>query len=361
MPVDALAGSFNPELGRPTKERHSHAALRSMTNAVEGKMKQVKWFLPVVVLLLSSIFSGCDLCGYSQPERWLKLPTAIDREVDVFYLYPTCWKKIDPSEPNICAIDNPTMLAGSAAAYARQATAFEPVGNVFAPYYRQADGAYALGLPPDEREELIASVPAADAAAAFDYYLEHCNNGRPFMLVGHSQGAQILTLLLSDYLRDHPEAYERMIAAYVIGYSVTTDYLQENPHLRFAEGPDDTGVIVSYNTLSPDVALEDVPFLLPGAVAINPISWTRDETLATTGEGLGSYLPDANGVFHQAPQYADARVDTAAGVVVCSTALETELVLGFGPGIYHTYDIPFYYFNLRANAANRTEKFLESL
>jgi len=227
-------------------------------------MKQVKWFLPVVVLLLSSIFSGCDLCGYSQPERWLKLPTAIDREVDVFYLYPTCWKKIDPSEPNICAIDNPTMLAGSA-------------------------------------------------------------------------------------------------AAYVIGYSVTTDYLQENPHLRFAEGPDDTGVIVSYNTLSPDVALEDVPFLLPGAVAINPISWTRDETLATTGEGLGSYLPDANGVFHQAPQYADARVDTAAGVVICSTALETELVLGFGPGIYHTYDIPFYYFNLRANAANRTEKFLESL
>lgn len=321
--------------------------------------KLARFFSPVVALLLGSVFSGCGVTDYSQAEHWLKLPASGDKEVDVFYLYPTAWEK-KPCEPNICAIDNPSMLAGAAAAYARQATAFEPVGNVYAPYYRQADGPYSLSLPPDEREDLIASVPAADAAAAFNHYLKCHNNGRPFILVGHSQGAQILTLLLSGYLRDHPEAYERMIAAYVIGYSVTTDYLQENPHLRFAEGPDDTGVIVSYNTLAPDVALEDVPFLLPGAVAINPISWTLDETPATTGEGLGSYMPDANGSFHQVPQYADARVDASIGAVVCSTAVDSELILGFGPGIYHSYDIPFYYYNLRANAANRTEKFLAS-
>lgn len=324
-------------------------------------MKQAKWFFTAIVLLLGGVCSGSDVTDYSQPEHWLKLPAAIDKGVDVFYLYPTCWAKADPAEPDICAIVNPSMLAGAAAAYARQATAFEPVGNVYAPFYRQADGAYALSLPPDKREELIAQIPAADAAAAFDYFLKHYNDGRPFLLVGHSQGAQILTLLLSGYLRDHPDTYKRMIAAYVIGYSVTTDYLRTNPHLRFAAGPDDTGVIVSYNTLAPDVALEDVPFLLPGAVAINPISWTLDETPARTDEGLDSYLPDAKGSFRQVPQYADARVDKSSGVVVCSTAVDRELMLGFGPGIYHSYDIPFYYFNLRANAANRAENFLKSL
>lgn len=323
-------------------------------------MKQAKWFFPIVVLAFSSLFSGCEMCGYSQPELWMKLPKAIDKEVDVFYLYPTSWAKADPSEPDICAIDNPSMVKGANAAYARQATAFEPVGNVYAPYYRQADAVYALALPPDEREALIAGIPATDAEAAFDYYLKHYNHGRPFLLVGHSQGAQILTLLLSGYLREHPKVYERMIAAYIIGYSVTTDYLQENPHLRFAEGPDDTGVIVSYNTLGPNVALEDAPFLLSGAVAINPINWKLDETLATTDEGLGSYMPDEDGVFHQVPQYADAHVDTSLGVVVCNTADDSQLFLAFGPGIYHSYDIPFYYFNLRANAANRTEKFLEA-
>jgi len=325
-----------------------------------------QWLAVALAMLLAGVAVGggessssveSEAIDYSLTKHWLRVPEAVDKEVDVFYLYPTAWKKSDPSEPNVAAIDNASMLAGSAAAYARQATAFEPVGNVYAPYYRQVDATYTLGLPADERDELIASVPGVDAEVALDYYFEHWNNGRPFLLVGHSQGSNVLILLLAGYLKDHPEIYERMIAAYVIGYSVTTEYLEANPHLRFAQGPDDTGVIISYNTLSPDADLEDAPFLLPGAIAINPITWTLEEIPATTEEGLGSYMPDANGVFAHVPQYADAIVDKSLGVVVCSTAVDRELYLGFGPGVYHSYDIPFYYDNLRANAANRVDKY----
>lgn len=39
----------------------------------------------------------------------------------------------------------------------------------------------------------------------------------------------------------HPEYYERMVAAYVIGYSITSDFLKEQPYLKFVEGADDTG------------------------------------------------------------------------------------------------------------------------
>ena len=31
---------------------------------------------------------------------------------------------------------------------------------------------------------------------------------------------------------------------------------------------------------------------------------------------------------------------------------------GMGLGIYHSFDIPFYYYNLRQNAENRANKFL---
>jgi hypothetical protein len=92
-----------------------------------------------------------------------------------------------------------------------------------------------------------------DGVAAFDYYIRHFNNSRPFFLVGHSQGATILSNLLAGYMKEHPDVYSRMIAAYVIGQPITDEYLARNHHLKFAEGPDDTGVIVSWNTEAPEI------------------------------------------------------------------------------------------------------------
>lgn len=299
---------------------------------------------------------------YSQVNHWLSIPV-VTETVDVFYLYPTAWQRGD-NEPYICEIDNPTMLAGSASVFARTATAFEPFANIFAPYYRQADAAYALTLPLPEHEALIAGIPTLDAVAAFDYYIKHFNQGRPFILAGHSQGSNVLINLLTGYLKDHPDVFERMVAAYVIGYPVTAQIMAENPHLKFAEGPDDTGVIISYNTQAPEVDPADNP-ILSGVVGlvINPITWTRSETVASTTEGLGSIMPDlATLVFAQVPQYADAQVDIANGVLICTTADEEAVYdleqHGFPPGVYHSFDYPFYYYNLRENAQNRVNQYL---
>ena len=38
-----------------------------------------------------------------------------------------------------------------------------------------------------------------------------------------------------------------MVAAHVIGYSVTKDDLEANPHMKFATGETDTGVIISWH------------------------------------------------------------------------------------------------------------------
>jgi hypothetical protein len=170
-------------------------------------------------------------------------------------------------------------------------------------------------------------------------------------------------------MKDNPRVYDRMIAAYVIGYSVTPDYLAQNPHLKFAEGPDDTGVIISYNTEDPNVAPGTNPVVLPGALAINPIIWTRDEIPATAGENLGSITLNQDGsvVLNEAGEaalvkdYADARVDKAKGVVICSSADVEALAPGnqtFPKGVYHSFDYPFYYFDIRHNAATRVDRFL---
>ena len=255
------------------------------------------------------------------------------------------------------------MLKNAPEKFARQATAYETVGNVYAPFYRQDDAASTLALPSAEQAKVVGGIPTTDATAAFDYYIKHFNNGRPFILVGHSQGAIVLSNLLSGYMKENPTVYKKMIAAYVIGWPITAEYLAQNPHLKFAEGPDDVGVIISYNTQSPD--MNGVNSLLNGVigVVINPISWTRNETVATRAQGLGSLMPDSKGVFRTVPQYADAKVDITKGVVVCSTVDESVIAMlaslsGWPRGVYHSFDIPFYYFNLRQNAANRANKFL---
>ncbi len=68
-----------------------------------------------------------------------------------------------------------------------------------------------------------------DVYAALDYYFKHYNQGRPFILAGHSQGSMMLKIALTDYFKEHTDYLERMVAAYVIGFSITTDDLEANP------------------------------------------------------------------------------------------------------------------------------------
>jgi pimeloyl-ACP methyl ester carboxylesterase len=275
-----------------------------------------------IALLVSFILAACGndssnsaalATDYSKAAHWLSLPAVVEK-VDIFYLYPTAWTSTDPDNPHVCAIDEPTMLTQAPEAFARQATAFETVGNIYAPFYRQDNGSSI------DRLNVIAGIPTLDAVAAFDYYIKHFNNNRPYILVGHSQGATVLSNLLSEYMKDHPDVYSRMIAAYVIGNPITDAYLAANPHLKFAEGPDDTGVIISYNTQADYFFTQDPPVppnpVLYGMVGrvINPINWKTDETYAAKTESLGSFMPNHSLILQTMPHYADARIDIDHGV-----------------------------------------------
>ena len=317
----------------------------------------------ISVVILAGMLSGCSNKGntsndnapidYSDPNNWLRQPE-ITKDVDCFYVYPT--EYVDDSEgASMFANINDKSLRGAwEEVYQMQATAYEESANVFAPYYRQVNMATAMKLPREELNAAFASTPKEDVFAALDYYFENLNNGRPFILASHSQGSIMQSFVLAEYMKAHPEYLKRMIAAYVIGYSITEDYLKQNPHLKFAEGADDTGVIISFNTEG--AGNENNIVVLPGAVSINPLNWKLDETYASAEENLGGYIyNEKNGKLEIVPNAADAQINLKRGVVITTTKA-MEPMPGpqpFGMASFHSGDYAFYYNNIKANVAKR--------
>jgi hypothetical protein len=111
--------------------------------------------------------------------------------------------------------------------------------------------------------------------------------------------------------------------------------------------------------------------ILPGGLVINPITSTRKQTEAHAKQNLGSIeldpktggapVLDKNGHIKRVMGLANARVDTAKGVLVCSSIPAARPPCftpgGFPMGGLHAFDYPLYFFDIRANAADRVAHF----
>ena len=293
---------------------------------------------------------------YSAADNWLVNPQGSgSKAVDVFYLYPTTYSGAE----NSCPVTDAGMRAGATKNRQSNASVYEQTANLYMPFYRQMSASYVLTLPEAEHDKAMREIPAVDALEAFKYYIEHYNGGRPFLLAGHSQGSNTL-LYVIEYLKGKPELMERFIAAYIIGYSVTPDFLQKNPHVSFAQGRTDQKVLISWNTESPGLTVPN-PVVIPGALAINPITWTTGEAHAGAELSLGARLEE-NGAFVDRPHFADAQVDRQRGVVVCSTVDPEDYripIALFPLGVLHGCDYPFYYYDLQQNVADRVAAYFQ--
>ena len=236
---------------------------------------------------------------------------------------------------------------------------YDADSRFFAPYYRQAS-LYTYSLPENERTTAL-SAAYEDIKDAFEYYLANDNDGRPIILAGFSQGGDLVLRLLQDYFDDDALA-DQLVACYAIGWRVTEDQLAEHPHMRFATGEADTGVIVSFNSEAPEIT--DSLVILSGSktLAINPLNWRTDSTPADKSQNLGACFTDYDGnITEEIPQLTGAYIDDQRGALKVPDVSPEDYPAGlsiFSDGIYHLYDYQFFYRNLQDNVATRLNAYL---
>ncbi|MDY5050139.1 MAG: DUF3089 domain-containing protein [Candidatus Mucispirillum faecigallinarum] len=295
---------------------------------------------------------------FAEKNNWLSLPDNITYKADVFYIYPTVCVS---ENSNMCSIDNSQMQHSAQRVLKLQADAFKNTANIFAPYYTQYDiDIFEYSNYKEIQENIRKNTKGLqEIYDALDYYFNHYNNGRPFILASHSQGSAMMQIVLSDYMKNHPEYYKNMIAAYVIGYPITKEFMLENPHLKFAACARDTGVIAAFEVEAPDKAGVDALYT-EGRLVINPLSWKIDEELVKADKNLGSL--NQRDLTITTPGIADAKLDLKKGVVICSTIDESMYQIPipsvFGTGSYHGQSFQLYYVNLGENAKERIDAFL---
>jgi len=329
-----------------------------------GKGYNYAMSLILVFIACSVLYCGCNKdddddstskLEYTNPDNWVSLPSP-GKDVDVFYVYPTVSSNITGAMD----ITNNEERALALGIFKSQASVFEAEANVFAPYYRQMStnvDMTGVALATDTKEFKQGAVDVEDA---FEYYIQNLNTDRPFIIAGHSQGSMALIELIKTRFGGDAELRNRMVAAYLLGYSVTDADLSASS-LTFAQNATDVGVVVAYNTQS--VTSAGGPMLLPGAHCINPLNWRTDDLYADSTINLGAvFFNDATGEFiREVENYCGAQIKTSTGGLMTTIPAEDVETLEFGPyaeGVYHRYDYAFWYRNLQKNVGDRIDAYL---
>ena len=148
-----------------------------------------------------------------------------------------------------------------------QATPFSPVCQMYAPIYRQVTLA-DLAAHPDLNFGPAETVTAYDSIkAGFEDFLNHELDGRPFVVIGDSQGAAMLNMLLARLVDDVPALRSRLVTAIILGgnVEVPTGRLVGGTfqHIPACSRLGETGCVIAYSSF-PSTPPADSLFGRPG-------------------------------------------------------------------------------------------------
>jgi len=280
---------------------------------------------------------------YSLDSSWSIVTKNPDKAFDVFYVHPTTYgvAKLGLNAP----IDNKDICEETDATVLSQVSVFKNECNIYAPRYRQVS-IEVLGMSAEKGESYL-MVAENDTVAAFKYYLEHYNNGRPYILAAHSQGSDISLRLLKKYR--NLVSNDQLVAAYLVGWTFTDEDLKQID-LPLAVTPEQTGALITWNTVGRG---GNSPTLLPGANCVNPLTWTvtADDEPASLNHGAVIELND--GIVAQINNFTSARINAAGGLQIPTPAIVGQLNMRMGKEIYHRYDYAFFYRNIIENVGVR--------
>ena len=239
-------------------------------------MKNKPVFTFLMALIMALVFSCKHQAqpvdpsiDYSDTTYWYSYGDTTNA-ADVFYVYPTV-STISFADNDSSWFADITLPEVREEANGNQRFNKMLYGeyNFYAPYYRQM--IFEAYSQPDSIVRQLAQTAAKDVFDAFQYYMVHYNQGRPFFLVGHSQGSQMLIELLKHGMTE--EQRKLMVASYCIGYHVTAEELADySEALKPAADSTETGRLILFNSVTDTTAIGRVS--RGDVVGVNPTTWT---------------------------------------------------------------------------------------
>lgn len=297
---------------------------------------------------------------YTNKSNWTYYQNSVRLPVDVFFIAPTVFMG-DDRNFNMDMRDSLTKF-NFLGATNMEIGIYNQSANVFAPYYRQVSlSSYSISSFNDrsERTEINDAFDLAysDVLNSFKHYLSISD--RPFILAGFSQGSEILLRLMKEEFSS-ADLQRRLIAAYLIGWRITPDDYSTYQHLKPAKSQNDLGVIISFNTESPDITKT---IIVPHrTVSINPLSWSTDTNYADKSLNKGAVFTNyAGGIDSEVPNLTGAYICPTRGTLKAKDIDKADyppILSIFQSGEYHIYDYLFFYRNLQSNVNKRIEEYL---
>ena len=310
---------------------------------------------------------------YSQASNWVGRPGLRDNPADwlpegmtasltqkaaVFYVHPTTYLDRDRWNAPIDVGDDTEFRTHLFVQ--SQASAFSGAGQVWAPRYRQA--AYGAFLLNSDDAQKALDFAYADVAAAFDQFVREAGD-RPIILAAHSQGALHLERLLREKVAGRPIA-KRVVAAYVVGWPISTTADLAALGLPACMSPDQAGCILSWMTFG-DPANPDFIFhewsktrgytggerRREDTLCVNPISGSKDGA-APPGDNPGTLIPTAD-MRDAALQPGVVGAHCDKGLLILE-GMPPQLGSYVLPGNnYHAYDYALFWGAIRRDAERR--------
>ena len=306
---------------------------------------------------------------YANPASWVRMgeTDSVLPEFEVFYIYPTLFQnKRRPVMDH--RFDRIRTKASDyiGLTFGLLADPVHPL-KLYAPFVRQAD--YSTALETDFVSDLSGTLlqhGIEDTRTAFAYFMKFFHTpGMPFILIGHSQGASDLYELLRSSPEITPES--GFAAAYLAGLPKKTAAEVERDFagrgIRLGTGADDTGVILTWNTVAEDAG-ENI-FTVPGGAVINPVNWKTDDTPADLSESQETayyYVSEKEpaGTF-KASRLDGIHAESERGALIVALPGDSEYDASaqMGEGIFHANDIFFFASFLRDNMVRRAAAWRE--
>lgn len=325
--------------------------------------------------------------NYSDPASWVASPVhheTLDRvswvpeeigetnrqneaRFDTFFVHPTSY---------FIGHWNAPMDSFSANEFTNRQTAelamvFNGESRVFMPRYRQLSQGAQDRYPVAEHQPAM-DVAFADVWDAFLHFLAH-SQGRPFFIGSHSQGTLHAARLLQRWLASAPpEEKSRLVAAYLIGNTVTENDMADV--LPVCAQPNSTFCYLSYNTVQHGDESQAAHWRNKGPpTCVNPISWKHDELVASKNLHRGAIpmltsqpilsrillYPILRYISFIKPDTNLVSAQCKNGILfVSDPLLDPSAGCNYGSGGFHAWDVHLFWMDLRANIHERASSFV---